>query len=96
MACSSFLGRSDDRILGNEGQDTLVGDFGYINMEVEILPNRHLVSIIDQADYGGSDHLEGNEDDDLLIGGEGMPVQTDKCLYTSAKTNTWNIRVLTR
>ena len=65
-----LVGGSGDFIFGNEGQDVIYGDFGLYDAEVEIWPNRHLASIVDQAEHGGPDYLEGNEDDDFLVGGE--------------------------
>ena len=70
----AFGGGNKDYLYGNEGQDTLVGDFGVLDFRTEIRPNRNLASIITFPDFTGDDELFGGDDDDILIGCEGDDV----------------------
>ena len=69
-----FGGGNKDYLYGNDGQDTLVGDFGKLDFRTEIRPNRYLASMIAFPDYQGDDELFGGNDDDILIGCEGDDV----------------------
>ena len=70
----AFGGGNKDYLYGNDGQDTLVGDFGVLDFRTEIRPNRNLASIITFPDFTGDDELFGGDDDDILIGCEGDDV----------------------
>ncbi|MBF2026124.1 MAG: DUF4347 domain-containing protein [Oscillatoriales cyanobacterium C42_A2020_001] len=58
-------GTANDSISGNRGQDTLLGDNGRIWLTNG---QNHLIETID-PDIGGSDTIQGNEDDDIMAGG---------------------------
>ena len=66
----AFGGAYSDEIYGDEGQDTILGDFGHYNAEVEFLPYQHFVSDIHYPNYTGNDSLYGGMHDDILMGQE--------------------------
>lgn len=67
----AFGGAFEDEIDGGEGQDIILGDFGQYNVLKEFLPNHYYESILDFADFAGSDLLKGGDGDDVLMGQEG-------------------------
>lgn len=70
FAQQAFGGDKGDIIDGGAGQDVIMGDFGYYDAEVEILPNQHFSSDISHPEFAGSDEINGGADDDVLIGQE--------------------------
>lgn len=64
----AFGGSLGDYIEGNEGQDTILGDFGLYRDLVEFLPNQYFESITDYFEYSGRDTIKGGDGDDILMG----------------------------
>lgn len=60
----------NDYIQGDEGQDIILGDFGYYNAEVEFLPYQNFASHIHSPEHTGDDTIFGGDDDDWLLGQE--------------------------
>jgi Ca2+-binding RTX toxin-like protein len=61
-----ILGGADgDDIWGHDADDILIGDNGKITMPDEVI---ELIETTDSA-IGGSDTIEGNDDDDIILGG---------------------------
>jgi Ca2+-binding RTX toxin-like protein len=58
-------GAESDDIWGNTGYDIILGDNGNITMPDEVID---LIFTTDPA-IGGNDTIEGNEDDDIILGG---------------------------
>ncbi len=61
----AFGGTANDSISGGKGQDTLLGDNGRIWLTNG---QNRLIETIDPS-LGGSDTIQGNEDDDIIAGG---------------------------
>jgi Ca2+-binding RTX toxin-like protein len=60
-----FGGAESDDIWGNTGEDIILGDNGNITMPDAVID---LIYSTDPA-IGGNDTIEGNEDDDIILGG---------------------------
>ncbi|MBE9030746.1 DUF4347 domain-containing protein [filamentous cyanobacterium LEGE 11480] len=62
---AAFGGQGKDNLAGNQGKDKLFGDHGKVTFQAGVVTQ---VESIDGS-VGDDDTLQGNEDDDVLIGG---------------------------
>ncbi|BAU09732.1 GLUG domain-containing protein [Leptolyngbya sp. NIES-3755] len=64
-----FGGAENDTLFGNLGEDILFGDHGFINID-RTTNEIDLIRSVSQ-ELGGNDVIQGNEEDDRILGGAG-------------------------